>query len=595
MSRLWDAASGRPIGPPLRHHGWVHSVAFSPDGKTILTGSSDRTARLWDAATGEPIGMPMTHEDEIWSVAFSPDSKSVLTGSWDATARVWDAATGEPIGPPMEPSGGFVWGVAFSPDGKTILTGSGDGKARVWDVATGKSEGEPMRHGTSVTAVAFSPDGKTVVTGSYDRMVRLWDVATRRPIGRPMPHDGLIRAVAFSPDGKTILTGSADHLARLWPTADLPDDLERVANWVESITALTLDASGQIKPLDRVAWLGRHERLSRLGGAPATTSPDRQDPILNGPDPAARARAWIKRGRWTMAEAAFAEAVRARPRDAAIRLERARFYGDRSQPEKANEDIARVLDQTPGSRQWWSPLGVFLMSWAKAPQTFARLMESRPNDARLWTAMGRHHALRDEWQQAAEDFSHGIASAPPESEEWFEYAALRLIVGDLAGYEAFLRQVRSRVGDAPDPFVAYVLARICNLTARPVVDSGQVIGWAEAAVARDRGGATFFALGMAHYRAGHFDEAVRWFNEPGVEAWVGEGAMQVQLGLAMAHHRRGDAARARDLLDEVERSWTAIDQARTDGAVNVKVIDWLALQPLRAEARALILGDLKER
>jgi DNA-binding beta-propeller fold protein YncE/tetratricopeptide (TPR) repeat protein len=594
MARLWDASSGRPIGSPLRHHGWVHAVAFSPDGKVLLTGSSDRMAMLWDAATGTPIGRPMQHEDEIWSVAFSPDGKSVLTGSWDATARIWDAATGTPIGTPIEPSGGFVWGVAFSPDGKTILTGGGDGKARIWDAATRESVGDPMGHGTSVTAVAFSPDGKTVVTGSYDRTVRLWDVATRRPIGRPMPHHGLVRAVAFSPDGKTILTGSADHLARLWPVAELPDDLGRVATWVEAITALTLDDSGQIKPLDRTAWLERHERLRQNGGAPVTIKPYRLDPILFGPDPTARARAWVKRGRWKMAEAAFSAAVDARPLDAAILLERAQYYSGRSQSEKANLDVARVLDQTPGSRAWWSPLSRFLMSWAESPQTFAELMELRPGDARLWTARARRHALCDEWQQALAAFSHGIDSAPPDSEEWFEYAALRLIAGDRTGYEDFLRQARNRAGDTSDPFVAYILARTCSLTARPGVDPGQVTRWAESAVTRDRGGAAFFVLGMAHYRAGRFDEAVRWFTEPGIEAWGREGTMQVELGLAMAHQRRGNAAKARHLLGEVERSWTAIDQARTRGAVNMNVIDWLALQPLRAEAKALIVGDPKD-
>jgi hypothetical protein len=107
--------------------------------------------------------------------------------------------------------------------------------------------------------------------------------------------------------------------------------------------------------------------------------------------------------------------------------------------------------------------------------------------------------------------SRSIASAPPNTEEWFEYAALRLIVDDHAGNEAFLRLARSRAGDTIDAFVAYVLARMCTVTARPVVDPGQVIRWAESAVARDRGGASFFALGMAHYRVGHFDEAVRWF------------------------------------------------------------------------------------
>ena len=62
MARLWDAATGQPIGPPLTHKGAVDAVAFRPDGKTLVTGSADGTARLWDAATGQPIGEPLTHQ-----------------------------------------------------------------------------------------------------------------------------------------------------------------------------------------------------------------------------------------------------------------------------------------------------------------------------------------------------------------------------------------------------------------------------------------------------------------------------------------------------------------------------------------------------
>ena len=200
------------------HADAVTCVAFSPDGKTVLTGSDDKTARLWDAATGQPIGQPLTHQGAVMAVAFSPDGKTVLTGSEDKTARLWDAATGQPLGQPMTHQGA-VWAVAFSPDGKTVLTGSADGTARLWDAATGQPIGQPLRHQGAVWAVAFSPDGKTVLTGSEDKTARLWDAATGQPIGQPMPHQGAVCAVAFSPDGKTVLTGSEDRTARLWDAA----------------------------------------------------------------------------------------------------------------------------------------------------------------------------------------------------------------------------------------------------------------------------------------------------------------------------------------------------------------------------------------
>ncbi len=206
-ARLWDAATGKPIGPPMAHQGPVQAVAFSPDGKTVLTGSEDETARLWDAATGKPIGSPMAHRAAVWAVAFSPDGKTVLTGSFDKSARLWDAATGKPIGPPMAHRNA-VQSAAFSPDGKAIVTGSQDETARLWDAATGKPIGLPMAHQGYVWAVAFSPDGKAVLTGSYDKTARLWDAATGKPIGPPMAHQHRVQVVAFSPDGKAVLTGS---------------------------------------------------------------------------------------------------------------------------------------------------------------------------------------------------------------------------------------------------------------------------------------------------------------------------------------------------------------------------------------------------
>jgi WD40 repeat protein len=119
------------------------AVAFSPDGKTVLTGSVDNTARLWETAAGKPLGPPLQHQDLVVAVAFSPDGKTVLTGSIDKTSRLWETVTGKPLGPPLQHQGQVV-AVAFSPDGKTVLTGSCDNTARVWH-APSPIEGDPER------------------------------------------------------------------------------------------------------------------------------------------------------------------------------------------------------------------------------------------------------------------------------------------------------------------------------------------------------------------------------------------------------------------------------------------------------------------
>ncbi len=220
-ARLSNAETGEPIGQPIRHTKMVGAVAFSPDGKTVLTGGDDRMARLWSAETGEPIGQPMRHGGRVVVLTFSSDGKTVLTASEDKAVWLWSAASGEVIGQSIRhdtgsPSGS-VGPMAFSPDGKTILiTGSDDVTARLWHAETGEPVGQPMRHGASITAVAFSTDGRSIVTGSRDRRVVHWRADTGELLGYLVHQGPDVRSLAFSPDSKTILTGSTDGNALLW-------------------------------------------------------------------------------------------------------------------------------------------------------------------------------------------------------------------------------------------------------------------------------------------------------------------------------------------------------------------------------------------
>ncbi|PVF91751.1 hypothetical protein CPB86DRAFT_830421 [Serendipita vermifera] len=218
--RLWDVKTGQPTGEPFQGHtGAVQSVAFSPNGHQIASGSRDKTIQLWDAKTGQPIGKPLEgHTDWVQSVAFCHGGQTIASGSEDNIIRLWDARTGQPIGEPLQGHTGAVQSVAFSPDDQQIASGSGDKTIRLWDVKTCQSIGEPIHgHTDWVQSVAFSLDGEQIVSGSRDKTIRLWDAKTGQPIGEPLQgHTGAVQSVAFCHDGHKIASGSRDKTIRLW-------------------------------------------------------------------------------------------------------------------------------------------------------------------------------------------------------------------------------------------------------------------------------------------------------------------------------------------------------------------------------------------
>ncbi len=259
---LWDLATGREIRTLEGHSGAVFSLAYSPDGKTALSGSADNTARLWDLATGREIRTLEGHSFVVASVAFSPDGKTTLSGSWDSTARLWDLATGREIRKFEGHSEGVI-SVAFSPDGKTALSGSADNTARLWDLATGRESRKLEGHSGTVFSVAFSPDGKTALSGSVDvsggkdRAVRLWDLATGRETRKLEGHSGFVSSVAFSPDGKTALSGSWDHTARLWDLAT-GREIRKFEGHLDEVRSVAFSPDGE------TALSGSYDRTARL-------------------------------------------------------------------------------------------------------------------------------------------------------------------------------------------------------------------------------------------------------------------------------------------------------------------------------------------
>ncbi|WP_271254809.1 NACHT and WD repeat domain-containing protein [Pseudanabaena sp. Chao 1811] len=212
FGRLWEVIHNIHEANRLEgHRSGVRSVAFSPDGKTIASGSYDKSIKLWNLE-GKELSTLTGHSNWVRSVAFSPDGKTIASGSYDKSIKLWNLE-GKELRTLMGHSNG-VLSVAFSPDGKTIVSGSSDNSIKLWNL-----EGKELRtltgHSNVVRSVAFSPDGKTIASGSYDKSIKLWNLEGKE-LRTLTGHSNVIRSVAFSPDGKTIASGSSDNSIKLW-------------------------------------------------------------------------------------------------------------------------------------------------------------------------------------------------------------------------------------------------------------------------------------------------------------------------------------------------------------------------------------------
>ena len=231
--RVWDAATGQPVGqPPTGHTGRVTAVAAGRAGNrdVIVSGSSHRTVRVWDTATGQPVGQPPTgHTGRVTAVAAgrAGNRDVIVSGSSHRTVRVWDTATGQPVSQP--PTGHASWvlslAVGRTGDREVIVSGGEEGMVRVWDAATGQPVGQPLTgHTGGVLAVAVgrAGDRDVIVSGGEEGMVLVWDAATGQPVGQPLTgHTGSVLAVAVgrAGDRDVIVSGSSDQTVRVWDAA----------------------------------------------------------------------------------------------------------------------------------------------------------------------------------------------------------------------------------------------------------------------------------------------------------------------------------------------------------------------------------------
>jgi WD40 repeat protein len=333
--RVWTAG-GALVHALTGHQDDVWDAVFSPDGKRVVTASSDKTARVWDTRTGSEICQLSGHDDLVRSIAFSPDGKKIATTSNDRSARIWQAPCGPQLAVLGE-HGSWVGAVSFSSNGARVLTTSSDNKARIWDAESGReltsvmpstswvalltpdgerlitidkasvriwnaNNGEALctldGHSADIENVQLSQDGRLLVTSSSDKTARIWSIDCGRELAVLKGHDAGVNGAEFSPDGTILLTYSVDGTARLWhimsglEIAVLTGHVGSISTARFSLdgSSLVTSSSDKTARIWDVSWFGGARGIElrtracneRMRGAQHFTTSDAADPALIG-------------------------------------------------------------------------------------------------------------------------------------------------------------------------------------------------------------------------------------------------------------------------------------------------------------------------
>ncbi len=220
--KVWNLQNGELLNSLPKNIEGVASVAISPDGGAIASGSEDATVKLWDLGSGTLQATLSGHAGTVRSVAFSPDGQLIASGSEDGTVKLWNRNGGTLLAT-LSGHSGIVYTVAFSPDGNTLASGSGDGMIKLWNVGKDCRAKQqcsiarilPRQAGT-IYSVAFRPDGQVLASGSLSGKITLWNLKSGEILQTLSGHSRWVESIAFSPDGGAIASGSGDSTVKIW-------------------------------------------------------------------------------------------------------------------------------------------------------------------------------------------------------------------------------------------------------------------------------------------------------------------------------------------------------------------------------------------
>jgi WD40 repeat protein len=218
-ARLWETATGREVFALRHKKANVTTVAFLPDGRRALSGGNDGAIRLWDLRDGRELRAFTEHTNSVNYVVVSSDGQRAVSGSGDPAVLVWDVENGEVLHR-LEGHPRGVECVGLSPDGRWAATGSPGGAIRLWEAASGKEiRALQEGHTRDVQSLRFTPDSRLLLSASRDKTLRLWDVESGKELRRFEGHTDMVEGAALSPDGRRAISAGRDGTVRLWDVA----------------------------------------------------------------------------------------------------------------------------------------------------------------------------------------------------------------------------------------------------------------------------------------------------------------------------------------------------------------------------------------
>ena len=629
---IFDAATGQPIGQPLKIDGTVTYAVFSKDDRHVLTASGiadppSGAAQVWDAATGEAQTPPLQHLEEVTHASFNPALTRVVTASVDDTAKIWDIDLAHGTARQarwLREHTADLTRASFSPDGKYVVTASFDRSAVLWDAESDR----PLRvleHPGAINDAQFDPDGRYLVTACADRTVRVWAVPSGDWISL-FRHDGEVTRAFFTPKEHDVITLSSYEPARLLREAQrtlpsagaldssreqpargtmlrariwrLPaaagsvDDLERFA---QLLLSRKIESQRDLVRLDRKTL---SESWGGGKGAVFQTFKTEPQPRLHAVEESEATGEWFA-ARWHLDRL-----LAVTPDDRALLIRRGLASANLRDWEKAAADYEKALGPQPDADLLKSLARAQIErgDFARAIDRATQALRANSEDRDLYMLRAEAYAATQRWDEAAADLDKANALPPKAPAGYTRLGTVRLKQNRPADYAAIARKMVELFGQ--NERFAGTAAWACVLRPGSVPDPAKIVQLAALGVADNpRSFYRLNTLGAALYRAGDFPAAIEKLADSRAAYMQAASAAQLRgdadasfmplqdgraadwLFLAMAHNRLGHGPEAREWLTK-SRDAVAAKNIRDPR----RTWHHLELELLLEEATALI-GD----